>query len=219
MRTRQRGLSMLGFLFVAAVVVACVMVGFRVMPAYIEYYSVHKALEQALADAKDLNSAAEIRSAFQRRADAGYIESVQGRDIEITKSKNEVTASVELDPQAAAGGERQPVPRVRGNGDKLNVRGGRAAAFARVACGIDSVNGPGGCRRFRSLTAWATPFAGPSSLRSALTHRSHGATHNERLEFVGDAVLNCAVAAVLFERFPAIPEGELVPRSRESRQS
>ena len=49
MRTRQRGLSMLGFLFVAAVVVACVMIGFRVLPAYIEYYSVQKALEQALA--------------------------------------------------------------------------------------------------------------------------------------------------------------------------
>ena len=68
MRTRQRGLSMIGFLFVAVVVVVCVMVGFRVMPAYIEYYSVQKALEQALIDAKDLNSAAEIRAAFQKRA-------------------------------------------------------------------------------------------------------------------------------------------------------
>jgi sensor histidine kinase regulating citrate/malate metabolism len=93
MRTRQRGLSMIGFLFVAVVVVVCVMVGFRVMPAYIEYYSVQKALEQALIDAKDLNSSAEIRSAFQKRADAGYIESVQGRDVEISKTKNEVTAS------------------------------------------------------------------------------------------------------------------------------
>ena len=93
MRTRQRGLSMLGFLFVAAVVVVCIMVGFRVMPAYIEYYSIQKALEQALADAKDLNSTAEIRSAFQKRADAGYIESVQSRDVDITKTKNDVTAS------------------------------------------------------------------------------------------------------------------------------
>jgi sensor histidine kinase regulating citrate/malate metabolism len=95
MRRRQRGLSMMGFLFVAVVVVACVMIGFRVMPAYIEHYSVQKALEEALATAKDLNSTAEIRNAFQRRADAGYIESVQSRDIEVTKSKNEVTASVE----------------------------------------------------------------------------------------------------------------------------
>jgi len=52
-------------------------------------------------------------------------------------------------------------------------------------------------------------FRRPELLAHALTHRSHGATHNERLEFVGDAVLNCVVAAALFERFPAIPEGEL----------
>src|SRR5262245_58542530 len=52
-------------------------------------------------------------------------------------------------------------------------------------------------------------FRKPELFRLALTHRSHGATHNERLEFIGDAVLNCVVAAVLFERFPAIPEGEL----------
>jgi len=95
MRTRQRGLSMMGFLFVAAVVIVVVMVGFRVMPAYIEYYSIQKALEKALTETKDLNSAAEIRSAFQRVADAGYIESVNSKDIEITKSKNEVTATVE----------------------------------------------------------------------------------------------------------------------------
>ena len=90
MRTRQRGLSMMGFLFVAAVVIVVVMVGFRVMPAYIEYYSIQKALTET----KDLNSAAEIRSAFQRVADAGYIESVNSKDLEITKSKNDVTASV-----------------------------------------------------------------------------------------------------------------------------
>ena len=92
-RTRQRGLSMLGFLFVTVVVVTCVMIGFRVLPAYIEYYSVKQALEQALSDAKDINSTTEIRNAFQKRADAGYIESVQGRDVDITKFKNEVTAS------------------------------------------------------------------------------------------------------------------------------
>ena len=94
MRKRQRGLSMLGFLFVAAVVVTCVMIGFRVMPAYIEHYSIQKALEQALADTKDLNSSAEVRRAFQKRADAGYIESVTGNDVEVAKLKNEVTASV-----------------------------------------------------------------------------------------------------------------------------
>jgi hypothetical protein len=92
-RARQGGLSMTGFLFVAIVVVICVMLGFRVMPAYIEYYSVQKALNQALYDATDLNSAASVRAAFQKRADAGYIESVSGPDVEVVKTKNEVTAS------------------------------------------------------------------------------------------------------------------------------
>ena len=52
-------------------------------------------------------------------------------------------------------------------------------------------------------------FRRPALLAQALTHRSHGALHNERLEFVGDAVLNCAVALVLYERFPDIAEGDL----------
>jgi ribonuclease III len=52
-------------------------------------------------------------------------------------------------------------------------------------------------------------FHRPELFLQALTHRSYGATHNERLEFIGDAVLNCVVAAVLYERFPAIPEGDL----------
>jgi len=46
-------------------------------------------------------------------------------------------------------------------------------------------------------------------LDQALTHRSHGIRHNERLEFVGDAVLNCVVARALFDRFPDLPEGDL----------
>jgi ribonuclease III len=43
----------------------------------------------------------------------------------------------------------------------------------------------------------------------ALTHRSFGTPHNERLEFLGDALLNCAVATLLYERFPDLPEGDL----------
>ena len=46
-------------------------------------------------------------------------------------------------------------------------------------------------------------------LRRALTHRSHGAIHNERLEFLGDGVLNCVVALELYGKFPQLSEGEL----------
>lgn len=52
-------------------------------------------------------------------------------------------------------------------------------------------------------------FRNAELLRQALTHRSHSATHNERLEFLGDSVLNCAVAALLFVRFGRLDEGDL----------
>ncbi|KUY67963.1 ribonuclease III [Burkholderia cepacia] len=52
-------------------------------------------------------------------------------------------------------------------------------------------------------------FRNAELLRQALTHRSHSATHNERLEFLGDSVLNCAVAALLFQRFSKLDEGDL----------
>jgi ribonuclease-3 len=52
-------------------------------------------------------------------------------------------------------------------------------------------------------------FRNAELLRQALTHRSHSSTHNERLEFLGDSVLNCAVAALLFQRFGKLDEGDL----------
>ncbi len=52
-------------------------------------------------------------------------------------------------------------------------------------------------------------FSQPLILRQALTHRSYSGVNNERLEFLGDSVLNCAVATMLFQRFPELPEGDL----------
>jgi ribonuclease III len=52
-------------------------------------------------------------------------------------------------------------------------------------------------------------FRQPDLLGRALTHRSFGADHNERLEFLGDAVLSLAVSSLLFERFAGSDEGDL----------
>lgn len=46
-------------------------------------------------------------------------------------------------------------------------------------------------------------------LTQALTHRSYGADNYERLEFLGDGVLNCVVGLMLYQRFPDLPEGRL----------
>jgi ribonuclease-3 len=52
-------------------------------------------------------------------------------------------------------------------------------------------------------------FTQPDLLGRALTHRSFGADHNERLEFLGDAVLSLAVSSLLFDRFAGSDEGDL----------
>jgi len=52
-------------------------------------------------------------------------------------------------------------------------------------------------------------FKTPALLAQALTHRSFGSPHNERLEFLGDGVIGCVVAEELYARFPGIAEGEL----------
>jgi ribonuclease-3 len=52
-------------------------------------------------------------------------------------------------------------------------------------------------------------FLQPQLLQRALTHRSYGAVHNERLEFLGDSVLNCVIAKYLYDTYPDLPEGDL----------
>jgi len=52
-------------------------------------------------------------------------------------------------------------------------------------------------------------FSSVELLSEALTHRSFGTPHNERLEFLGDSILNCVVSIELFSRYTQLNEGEL----------
>lgn len=52
-------------------------------------------------------------------------------------------------------------------------------------------------------------FVNEKLLREALTHRSAAANNNERLEFLGDSILNFVIAAELYHRYPDVTEGDL----------
>ena len=52
-------------------------------------------------------------------------------------------------------------------------------------------------------------FQNLSLLNQALTHRSFGSIHNERLEYLGDSILGMIIAKDLYDRFPKCPEGDL----------
>ena len=92
-RRGQRGLSMIGFLFVAAVIVVVAIVGFRMVPSYVEYYTVQSAVEKSLRDAPD-PTAAVVKKSFEKYIAADYIDSVTASDLVVVKEGNVVTASV-----------------------------------------------------------------------------------------------------------------------------
>ena len=86
MLTQQRGLTMIGFLFVAVVLVAVAMLAMKVVPAYIEFFSVKKIIA-TMAQEADLRSKsnAEIRQDFDRRAGVAYVTVVKPEDLSIDR--------------------------------------------------------------------------------------------------------------------------------------
>ena len=63
--------------------------------------------------------------------------------------------------------------------------------------------------KFRDGELGGHRFSDPGLLRQALTHRSAGVPHNERLEFLGDSIVNLLIAELLFQRWPKADEGAL----------
>jgi hypothetical protein len=92
-RQRQRGLTVTGFIFVAAVAVIAVMIGARTIPAYIEWYTVQKILGSTLQSSKEGFTPYQFRLDFDRRAAADYVDSVRGSDVEVTKDGNQLVAT------------------------------------------------------------------------------------------------------------------------------
>lgn len=86
MQSKQRGLTMFGFLFVAAVLVMVAMLAMKLVPAYIEFFSVKKILA-TMGQESDLRSKsnAEIRSDFTKRANVGYVTVVKPEDLTIDR--------------------------------------------------------------------------------------------------------------------------------------
>lgn len=87
LQSQQRGLSMIGFLFVAAVLVVVAMLAMKLVPAYIEFFSVKKILA-TMGQEPELRSKSngELRSDFARRANTGYVTVVKPENLTIDRS-------------------------------------------------------------------------------------------------------------------------------------
>ena len=89
----QRGMTIVGFLLTSAVVIVFALVGFRVLPAYIEYFTVQRALQESLAEPGNITPQ-QIRRSLERRIAADYIDSVRASDVTVTKEGNQIVASL-----------------------------------------------------------------------------------------------------------------------------
>ena len=90
----QSGVTLLGLLMICIVLVVVAVGGLKVVPAYIEYFNIKKAVTGIVQSGEARKGTpADIRAAFERRRAIDDFESVTGKDLEITKEGNNVAIS------------------------------------------------------------------------------------------------------------------------------
>ena len=88
----QRGITLIGMLVAAIIIVFLAIGGLKIAPAYMEYFTVKKAIV-AIAQANSTGTVGQVREAFDRRSAIDDINVINARDLEITKEGNEVVVS------------------------------------------------------------------------------------------------------------------------------
>jgi predicted membrane protein len=98
MQAQQRGLTMIGFLFVAVILVFLAMLAMKLVPAYVEFFSVKKILA-TMGQESDIRSRsnADIRSDFVKRASVSYVSVVKPEDLTIDRSSGVPVISAEYE--------------------------------------------------------------------------------------------------------------------------
>lgn len=83
---RQKGMTFLGFIIVAAIALSILLAGVKIVPDYMEFASVKKTIK-AIADDPNFNnmSKQDIRTSFDKRASINYVTVVNSKDLTITK--------------------------------------------------------------------------------------------------------------------------------------
>jgi hypothetical protein len=88
--TRQHGISLTGLILILIILAVIAVLGMKIVPTVIEY----KAISKAIAAAKESGTTVrEIQAAFDKRAEAGYIDVLKGTDLEISKVDNDYVVS------------------------------------------------------------------------------------------------------------------------------
>ena len=89
LKSRQRGISFIGLVFVACLVAMAIAVAVQIFPTFVEYQAVSKAVNKA----KEGQSVAEVRMIFDKAAAVDSIKSINGGDLDVSKEGDKVVVS------------------------------------------------------------------------------------------------------------------------------
>ena len=108
-KSRQRGISFLGLVFVGGVLAITGVVAAQVFPTFVEYQAIDKAAQKA----SEGNTVAEVRTIFDRAAEIDDITSISAKDLEVTKEDDKIVVKYRLPARNPPGGPGVPDAQVR----------------------------------------------------------------------------------------------------------
>ncbi|WP_341678566.1 DUF4845 domain-containing protein [Niveibacterium sp. SC-1] len=94
MLQRQRGISLIGTLIIAVLIIGAIIMAMRMVPVYNEYFAVKRALN-VIATSSEAQSPEAIRGAFNRKASVEDISTIKGQDLSITKENGRYVIEAE----------------------------------------------------------------------------------------------------------------------------
>jgi hypothetical protein len=95
MQRQERGLTLISLLFLLALAAGAALVGFKIMPVYLDYFTIKHSLESVLAEGTDQTDG-ELRATMDRRLDVNYIEDIRARDMQISRDNGQLTLTVPI---------------------------------------------------------------------------------------------------------------------------
>ena len=101
MRSRQRGLSFIGLVFIGVLAVAAFAIGGQSVPIFLEYQAIYKAAKKA---AREGTTVPEIRASFDRAGAIDDISTISGKDLEVTKRGDKVVVRAKYSREIALAG-------------------------------------------------------------------------------------------------------------------
>ena len=94
---KQAGVSLIGMLIIASMAAFILLLGFRSLPAWSEFFAVQKILNSITQQATKESTVAQLRRSFEDSADVNYVENVKPQDVVVTKEGGDVVLTVDYE--------------------------------------------------------------------------------------------------------------------------